>query len=73
MNIEIWGKENCGYCTAAKSLAESKNLNYTYKQMGVDFTRDEVFEQFPNARTFPQIKINDEPIGGYQEFTRLVG
>ena len=73
MNIEIWGKENCGYCTAAKSLAESKNLNYTYKQMGVDFTRDEVFEQFPNARTFPQIKVNDEPIGGYQEFTRLVG
>ena len=73
MNVEIWGKENCGYCTAAKSLAESKGLNYTYKQMGVDFTRDEVFEQFPNARTFPQIKVNDEPIGGYNELTKLVG
>lgn len=73
MNVEIWGKENCGYCTAAKSLAESKGLSYTYKQMGVDFTRDEVFEQFPNARTFPQIKVNDEPIGGYNELANLVG
>ena len=71
--VEIWGKENCGYCTAAKSLAESKGLSYTYKQMGVDFTRDEVFEQFPNARTFPQIKVNNEPIGGYNELTKLVG
>jgi len=73
MNVEIWGKENCGYCTAAKSLAESKGINYVYKKMGTDFTRDEVFEQFPNARTFPQIKVNDEPIGGYNEFSRLVG
>jgi len=73
MNVEIWGKENCGFCTAAKSLAESKGISYVYKQMGVDFTRDEVFEQFPEARTFPQIKVNDEPIGGYNEFTRLVG
>ena len=73
MNVEIWGKENCGYCTAAKSLAESKGISYVYKQMGVDFTRDEVLETFPGARTFPQIKVNDEPIGGYNEFTRLVG
>jgi glutaredoxin 3 len=71
MNVEIWGKENCGFCTAAKSLAESKGVSYVYKQMGVDFTRDEVFEQFPNARTFPQIKVNDEAIGGYNEFSAL--
>jgi glutaredoxin 3 len=71
MNVEIWGKENCGFCTAAKSLAESKGVSYIYKQMGVDFTRDEVFEQFPNARTFPQIKVNDEAIGGYNEFSAL--
>ena len=71
MNVEIWGKENCGFCTAAKSLAESKGISYVYKQMGVDFTRDEVFEQFPAARTFPQIKVNDEAIGGYNEFSAL--
>lgn len=73
MIVEIWGKDNCGFCTAAKSLAESKQLTYTYKKLGVDFTREEVFDAFPEARTFPQIKVNNTPIGGYNEFVKLVG
>ena len=32
-----------------------------------DFTREELFEIFPGARTFPQIKIDGENIGGYQQ------
>jgi len=73
MTIEIWGKENCPHCTQAKAFAEAKQLDYTYKQLGVDFTREEVLEAFPGARTFPQIKVNDEPIGGYVEFQKLYG
>lgn len=73
MNVEIWGKENCAFCIRAKALVESKGISYVYKQMGIDFTRDEVFEQFPGARTFPQIKINDVSIGGYDELFRQVG
>lgn len=73
MTVEIWGKENCAFCTKAKALVEAKGLDYIYKQMGVDFTREQVFEEFPTARTFPQIKINNEPIGGYQELYDKVG
>ena len=73
MTVEIWGKENCPYCTKAKALVEAKNMSYVYKQLGVDFTREQVFEEFPSARTFPQIKINNEPIGGYQELYDKVG
>ena len=32
-----------------------------------DYTRDDFFNKFPNARTFPQIIINGEKIGGYHE------
>lgn len=73
MTVEIWGKDNCPYCTKAKALVEAKNMDYVYKKLGVDFTREQVFEEFPNARTFPQIKINNEPIGGYQELYDKVG
>ena len=66
MNVEIWGKENCGYCTAAKSLAESKGISYVYKQLGVDFEREDVLAEFPEARTFPQIVVNGQKIGGYE-------
>ena len=33
-----------------------------------DFTREELFENFPGARTFPQIRIDGEAIGGYDNF-----
>ena len=33
-----------------------------------DFTREELFEKFPTARTFPQITAHGEYIGGYTEF-----
>ena len=33
-----------------------------------DFTREELFERFPTARTFPQITAHGEYIGGFTEF-----
>jgi len=38
-----------------------------------DFTRDELFEIFPEARTFPQIIVDGNKIGGFTEFQKLVG
>jgi glutaredoxin len=35
-----------------------------------DFSRDDFFKKFPNARTFPQITINKEHVGGYAELER---
>ena len=64
--ILLTGKD-CPLCDKAKSLCEQKGLEYTYKQLGTDFTREELFEIFPGARTFPQIKIDGENIGGYQQ------
>ena len=30
----------------------------TYKKLDVDFTREELFAIFPDAKTFPQISVN---------------
>ena len=70
--IEIWGKTACPYCVKAKQFCETRNLDYTYKQLDVDFTRDEVFENFPNARTFPQIKISGKIIGGFDDMMTYI-
>ena len=40
--------------------------------LDVDFTREQMFEKFPSARTFPQITVNGELIGGYTEFAAKV-
>ena len=65
--IEIFGKTMCPFCDKAKALCEKEGYEFTYNQLDVDFTREELFEQFPGARTFPQIRIDGEAIGGYDE------
>ncbi len=77
MKVEIYGKTMCPFCDKAKALCEQKGLEYTYSQLGEDFTREELFEQFPTARTFPQIRIRETDItwtyiGGYTEFEAFI-
>ena len=65
--IEIYGKTQCPFCDKAKQLCERENYAYEYKMLDEDFTREELFEQFPGARTFPQIRVDGNAIGGYTE------
>ena len=70
--IEIWGKPNCPHCEQAKRFCENNLLDYTYKLLNVDFTREEVLEMFPGARTFPQIKVGDTKIGGFDKLPSYI-
>ncbi len=70
--IEIYGKTQCPFCDKAKALCEREDMEYTYKQLGEDFGREEMLEIFPNARTFPQIIVDGNKIGGYTELQALV-
>jgi len=69
--IEIWGKEQCPYCDMAKALCEQQKMDYEYKLLYFDFTREEMLEKFPGARTFPQIIVDGNKIGGYTELKEL--
>ena len=35
-----------------------------------DFNRDVFFEKFPEAKSFPQVMINDNHVGGYEEVNK---
>ena len=67
--IYIWGKPQCPFCEKAKALLDSRQIAYEYKQLGVDFEREEILAEFPAARTFPQIVINGMKIGGYEQLS----
>jgi glutaredoxin 3 len=72
MKVEIYSKDNCVFCDRAVSLATLKQTTLTVKKLGVDFDMQDLMEKFPTARTFPQIIVDDEAIGGYTEFAALV-
>jgi glutaredoxin len=65
MNIIIYSKDNCSYCTNAKILLSSKGLSYTEYKLGEDFTRETLLEMFPAAKSFPIIVVDGFNIGGY--------
>lgn len=66
--VEIWGKSHCPFCEKAKALTRQEGLNYIYHQLDEDFTIEELKEQFPTAKTFPQILVDGKYIGGFQEY-----
>ena len=57
---------------AAVQICETKDLEFKKYMLDEDFNREEFTEKFPNARTFPQIIVDGELIGGYQEFNQYV-
>ena len=68
MNVEIYSKDNCSYCDMAVKLADINRLQYTLKKLDKDFTREQLLEKFPKARSFPVITVNGTEIGGFNEF-----
>jgi glutaredoxin 3 len=72
MKVEIFSKQQCPFCVQAKSLAEREGHDLTYKMLDEDFDRETLMETFPGARTFPQIIVDGEKIGGFTEYKALV-
>ena len=72
MKVEIYSKPQCPFCTQAKALAEREEHDFTYKMLDEDFDRETLMETFPGARTFPQIIVDGDKIGGFTEYKALV-
>jgi glutaredoxin len=68
MTIVIYSKDNCLYCTKAKSLVKRLGLDYTEKTMESFESVDKMLEDIgKQVRQMPQIKIDGELIGGYNQ------
>ena len=65
MIVEIYSKTNCVFCEKAKIKLQKHNPKIF--MLDKDYSRDDFFKKFPNAKTFPQIIINEEYVGGYSE------
>ena len=66
----IWSKSDCQYCVMAETLLRQAGYQYQVKKLGVDYTKDQLLERFPGARTVPQIEIDGQPLGGYTELRK---
>jgi glutaredoxin len=67
MKAVVWSKYHCPYCDQAKALLTSKGIQFEEKKIGDGYTKEELLEAVPNARTVPQIFLDGELIGGFNE------
>ena len=68
MNIKIYSKINCVFCDKAKMRL--KKYNPEILILDIDYKKEDFFNKFPNAKTFPQIVIDDKNIGGYSDLKK---
>jgi len=67
MKATVWSKYNCPYCDQAKALLKMKGIQVEEKKIGDGYTKEELLEAVPTARTVPQIFLDDKLIGGFTE------
>jgi glutaredoxin 3 len=70
MKALVWSKDSCPFCVQAKALLESKGIEFEERNVSKDWTREQLLEAVPNARTLPQIFLDDKLVGGFTELRR---
>jgi glutaredoxin len=72
MKAIVWSKDNCTFCDQAKALLEQRNIAYEERKIGYGYTREDLLEAVPTARTVPQIFVNNNHVGGFTELRRYI-
>ena len=71
-NVEIYSKSNCSFCDKAKYYFDQNEITYQEHNVEIPETFKILMERNPNARTMPQIFIDDKLIGGYTDLMEFV-
>jgi glutaredoxin 3 len=67
MKAIVWSKNGCPYCDQAKGLLKMKGIEFEERNINKDWTKDQLLEAVPTARTLPQIFLGDQHVGGFTE------
>ncbi len=72
VDVTIYTRAMCGYCSAAKRLLDRKGV--AYKELDASFSpelRQEMISRANGRSTFPQIFIGSQHVGGCDDLHAL--
>jgi glutaredoxin 3 len=71
MPAVVWSKNNCGYCVMAKNLLKNQGVEFEERNISQGpWTREQLLEAVPHARTLPQVFLDGNLIGGYDQLKK---
>ena len=69
--VVVYSADHCPYCDRAKALLAKKGVTFEEIRVDLDPAAREVMMEKSQRRTVPQIFINDQPIGGFDDLWAL--
>ena len=70
MKAVVWSKDGCSHCVQAKALLDSKGIEYEERNIMHGWAKEQLLEAVPNARTLPQIFVDEVHVGGFTELRK---
>ena len=70
MKIEVYGTNNCPWCTKLIGLLEAEGIQHTYKVLVTEKDKDFLRDQ--GIGTVPAVFINDTYVGGHDDTVVLI-
>lgn len=67
MKAVVWSSVGCSWCDMAKTLLESRGVDTEVRVVGKGYTKQDLLEAVPTARSVPQIFLDGEYVGGYNQ------
>ena len=68
----VWSQEKCTYCDQAKALLASKGIEVEERKIGTEWTKKDLIDAVPTARSVPQIFLEGQHIGGFIELQKYL-
>ena len=72
MFVEIYTKDDCQYCMMAKTALARHMVQFNEYRLHQHFSRGQILEKFPEAKTFPIIVLDGFYIGGYTQLNNYL-
>ncbi|MEE9426029.1 MAG: glutaredoxin domain-containing protein [Methylococcales bacterium] len=70
--VTLLTNPTCGYCHAAKNLLQQRGITYVEVDLIKGGEQAQQLLMQSGQRTIPQIFINETPIGGFTELSKLL-
>lgn len=67
MKAILWSKYHCPNCDKAKTLLSWRGIEIEERKIGDGWTKEELLNEIPTAKSVPQIILDGRYIGGFKE------
>jgi len=68
----VWSKYHCPNCDQAKALLGQSGIKFEERKIGDGWSKEELLEEIPSARTVPQIILDGKLIGGVTDLKKYL-